>query len=841
MGKVTCVQTEYMKHAGTIDIENPRVSWNLQDIQHQTAFQIVAEDDHGNIYDSGVVESDKMYAEIPAFPSRSVVKYQVTVWDEKREKFQGEPVYYEVGLKAGMWRGKWINPEGAFDKNVRQPASYLRKNFTVNVLGDKCRLYMTAHGCYSVKINGKKVPGFIFAPGISQYDRRLQYQTYDVKDLLQLGENVIEVCIGDGYYRGEFGYFCVRNLFGSDLALLCQLEIDEKFVMGTDETWEASQDGALRENDMKWGEVYDARREDITKWHGVELKEFGYDTLVCSDCQPVAEEEKFEGKQIITPSGNVLYDFGQNIAGYVEFKVYAHEGQKITIYHGEARDSHGEFTLKNVQNDFNSIRQNVIYTCKEGLNIFKPEHCVFGFQYIKVETDVDLTDAVFTATAVYTDMEFLSDFQCGNEKVNQFFKNCRWSHKGNFLEIPTDCPTRERGGFTGDLEVYSHTSFYMANVYPILRKFLNELRIIQFEDGCIPQHAPLRGPREEWDGSAGWSDAICILPYRMYLKTGDTRLFEENYEAMRRWCLYSLNRAKESRDFRKKDPKPHLEYLLDTGYHWGEWLEPGWEYEDAVRLNETEGMPDVATSYMAFSLHITALAAGLLRKKEDQVFFEDAREKAKMAYREYCTEDGKIHSKRQCQYVRPIALDMLSEEEKQQACDDLAQMLIQADYEINTGFLTTHELLRTLCDYGHADIAYTLLLKEKGCSWLNQVEKGSTTVWESWDAIDEKGEPNLSLNHYALATVAGWLMDRAAGIIVENGKIQIHPYPDRRLGFAEGTYESPYGKIVSRWEYKGDEILYTVEIPGNTEAKLCLPGCEPKKVGCGVYHYTAKI
>ena len=520
MGKVSNVQIEYMKNPGMIDIKKPRISWTLQDIQCQKAFRVTAADDHGNIYDSGVTEGKQMHAELTVFPPKSVVVYQVTVWDEKGEKYQSAPAFYEVGLEPSMWKGKWINPEGTFDKEVRQPASYLRKTFVLDTVGEKCRLYMTAHGCYSVRINGKKVPGFIFAPGISQYDRMLQYQAYDVKELLQTGENEIEVCIGDGYYRGEFGYFCRRNLFGSDLALLCQLEVDERVVMATDETWEASQSGPVRENDMKWGEVYDARMEEITQWHGVEVKDFGYEDLICSDCQSVAEEETFKGKQIITPAGNILYDFGQNIAGYVEFKVYAHEGQKITMYHGEARDSHGEFTLQNVQNDFNSIRQNVIYTCKEGLNIFRPEHCVFGFQYIKVETDVDLTNAEFTAIAVYTDMEFTADFVCGNKGVNRFFENCRWSHKGNFLEIPTDCPTRERGGFTGDLEVYSHTSLYMANVYPILRKYLRELRCIQFEDGCIPQHAPLRGEREEWDGSAGWSDAICILPYRMYLRQG---------------------------------------------------------------------------------------------------------------------------------------------------------------------------------------------------------------------------------------------------------------------------------------------------------------------------------
>ena len=838
--RATKLQTEYMNNPMAIDIKTPRITWNIEGGKYQSAFRIVAKDDKGKQFDSGKIRSKDMAYIMPEFSSRARVSYQLKVWDENYEMGEIAEAFYEMGLEKKDWRAKWINPEGQINIDEQQPASYLKKNFNVKAIG-KARLYITAHGCYEVKINGEKVEGFVFAPGISQYDKRLQYQTYDVEGLLRVGKNEVKVTVGDGYYRGQVGYLGDRNIYGSDLALLCQLEINETVVMISDETWVSSQNGPIRENDMKRGEFYDATIEQISNWHSVEIKEFGYDLLVCSNCYPVTEHERFPGSGLInTPIGETVYDFKQNIAGYVEFEVTAHKGQMIRLIHGETLDRYGNFTINNFQNFLKNVDQEVTYICKEGRNVFKPSMSVFGFRYVKVMTDVDLSDAKFTAIAVYSDMEFTGEFICGNKDINQLFKNSVWSQKGNFLEIPTDCPTRERGGFSGDLQIYSNTALYLGNTYPIIRKYVEEQKSTQFEDGCISQHVPTRGPREEWDGSAGWSDSICILPYRMYLRTGDERFLTDNYEAMKKWCGFCLNRAKDSMDFRKKDPKPYLDYLVDTGAHWGEWLEPGWSYNpsDAMREIMKTGMPDLATSYMAFSLRITAIAAELLGKIEEQKYYSNAAENAKLAYREYCTEKGLIHSQRQCQYVRPIALDMISEEEKQQVCDELAEKIRERGNSLNTGFLSTHELLRILCDYGHADVAYDLLLKTDGFSWLKQIQMGATTVWEGWEAIDDEGNPKLSLNHYSLGTVAGWLMDRVAGIIEEKGKITIKPYPNKILHFAEGKYISPFGTITSKWIYDGDRITYRISVPCNTEAEIILSGKEPITVGPGTYEFT---
>ncbi len=862
------VKTEYLTNPTGIDFRFPRITWEIQGAEKQSAFQITAKTDRGEKFDSGKIQSSEMTFKMPEFPMKSKVVYNLTVWDENDNKGETVQAFYEMGLAKKDWKAKWITTEKDINPEELQPASYFKQEFdlTEEDVRKKCRLYATAHGCYQLKINDTVIEEFLFAPGVSQYDKRLQYQTYDIARYLKPGKNSIQVSLGDGYYRGELGYYCVRNHFGTDISFLCQMEIDGEVILISDENWLGSQDGPIRENDMKRGEIYDARKEEIKNWKPVYICGFGYDKLVCGDSLPVVEKEHFKGKRISTPNGEIVYDFGQNIAGYVRFTVNAHEGQKIFMVHGETLDGERNFTIENIQlykSDIKTflteklgrepdedeisqlrIRQEISYTCKEGKNTFKPTKSVFGFRYIKIETDIDLTDAEFEAIAVYSDMEFLGSFQCGNEKVNRLFQNVVWSEKGNFLEIPTDCPTRERGGFTGDLQIFSHTAMYLSNVYPMLRKFLKEQACTQYEDGCVTMHVPTRGAREKYDGSFGWSDSICIIPYKMYLRTGNEDFLTENYDAMKKWCTFSLNRAKESREFRKADPKPHLDHLADTGYHFGEWLEPGYiaTSDESCEECDRTGMPEVGTPFLAFCLRIMSKTAEVLGKKEESEFYRGEEKKAILAFHEYCTDNGEIHTKRQAEYVRPIAMDMLSEKEKKAACDNLAATIEENDEVINTGFLSTHEILRVLTDYGHADLAYRLLLKEAGNSWLGQVRKGATTVWEAWDAIDENGNVKLaSLNHYSFGSVVGWLMDRVVGIVVQNGKITIRPYPNKELGYAEGIYHSPYGEIVSKWRYEDDKVVYEITVPCNTTAEIYIGEEDKKTVKSGKYIFEQMI
>ena len=391
------------------------------------------------------------------------------------------------------WQARWIDPELPHEKTERQPASVLRRSFRAEETADAI-LYITCHGLYEARLNGRRVGDFVLAPGVGDYNKRLTVQAYEVSELLQLGENEITVTLGDGWYRGNNGIDGLRCLFGEDLALLCQLEIGGKAVLWSEESWQASQSGPIRLNDLELGECYDARLEQIGDWHGVTVREYGYVNLTPTESVPILEQERFAGRLLTTPNGERVLDFGQNLAGYTELRVRAKAGQTITLWHGETLDENGNFTQKNFdpgdRNKNGGIPQKIEYICRDGENVYKPHFAIFGFRYARVETDVDLTGAEFTAIAVYSRMPQVGFFACGNADVNQLFQNSLWSMRSNFCDIPTDCPTRERAGWTGDAGAFTPTAVYLADCYPVLRKWLGECRLAQGEDGLVRNIAP---------------------------------------------------------------------------------------------------------------------------------------------------------------------------------------------------------------------------------------------------------------------------------------------------------------------------------------------------------------
>ena len=854
------LKTEHMANPLGIDIKNPYLSWNCIDGKIQSAYEITATDAYTGkvLWSSGKVSSASMHTTCPIEAvSRQRVSWKIRLWDENDIAGEwSEPVFFEMGLlDKTNWKAKWINPEiksedGAnnketHNKEAHQPASYLRTSFDCDKgsLNKNARLYVTAHGLYEAWINGKRVGDFVLAPGSYNYDKRLAYQTYDVSDLLREGKNDIQVILGDGWYRSVSGVDGNRNIYGEDIALLFQLEIDGQAVCVSDDKWEASQNGAIRENDMQQGETVDARLAELTGWHEVKVEDFSYDTLICSDCMPVCEVERFNGKIITTPNGETVIDFGQNLAGYVEFTVNAHEGDTITLTHGETLDENGNFTQENFQDrkrhKEGGTRQQVVYTCAEGENHYKTKFSIWGFRYAKVETDIDLSVVVFTAIAVYSKMETLTSFECGNPDVNQLVQNSIWSQKSNFCDVPTDCPTRERAAWTGDMGVFAHTGLYLMDAYPVIKKWLAECRAAQFDDGKIANIAPRNNNPSFFSGllagSVGWGDACIIVPYEMYKRTGDVRILEENYEMMKKWYAFLESRARKSpmnlvKRFKRN---PYRKYTIETGIDYGEWCEPDVESTSAMRTPQGK----VATAFFAHSGQLLAEIAGILGKKEDALHYNKAAEQAQKAWRFIATENGRIVSDRQADYVRALAFGLLEGDEAKQAAKDLDALVKKCGYHLNTGFLSTPNLTRVLCDYGYEETAYRLLLQDTRPSWLYEVKKGATTIWETWDGINEKGEVKASLNHYSYGAVSGWIIDGVCGIAVENEKITIKPHPDKDLGYAKAAYNSPYGRIVSGWKYDGDEISYEIEIPSNTRAEVVLQDGRRQVLEAGNYRF----
>lgn len=897
--KAINLRTEHMTDPLGIDVREPYLSWNCSGGVTQTAYQIEASSDGNIVWNSGKVETNKMSALFgAATKSRQRVTWKVRLWDENDDAGDwSREAFFEMGLlDSHQFVAAWINPELTCDPAVHQPASYLRTSFSVdpcaeeeaelhteadttaepeagreNSSGKQARLYITCHGLYEAYINGQRVGNFVLAPGTDTYDKLLAYQTYDVTDLVKSGKNEVQVILGDGWYRSCSGVDGERNVYGEDVALFFQLENDGKPVCVSDESWEAAQDGPIRENDMQQGEVYDARMETPKNWHGVKVEAFGADCLACSNSVPIVEQERFAGTILTTPNGETVIDYGQNLAGYVEFTVRAHEGDVIVMTHGETLDENGNFTAENFQDrerhQEGGTAQRVTYICKEGVNHYKSRFTIWGFRYAKVETQIDLTDAAFTSIAVYSRMEQTGWFTCSNKDVEKLVQNSLWSQKSNFCDVPTDCPTRERAAWTGDMGVFVDTGIFLEDCYPVIRKWLGECRLNQYADGKVANIAPKNKEpsftTKMLAGSVGWGDACILVPYALYKRYDDVRILEENYEMMQRWYAYLESRAGESpqpdlsqlpekyRAMAANLPKEYLEqmkkkmtegmdsgkqnpyaaYTIESGVDYGEWCEPGVSATDVMRKPQSK----VATAYYAKSGRLLAEISEILGKPEEAAHYRETAQNAAKAFHWIATENGEIHSDRQAEYVRAISFDLLSEEEKRTAAATLNEMVVQNDYHLNTGFLSTPALCSVLTEYGYTETAYRLLLQDTMPGWLYEVKKGATTVWENWDGINEKGEVKASLNHYSYGAVCGWLFQGVCGIRLENGTLTIAPHPYPLLEYAKAVYQSPVGEIVSGWKYENGKPVYEFSIPSNVRARIILPDGREKNVGTGIW------
>ena len=602
------LKTNHLTAPVGIDAGPLFLSWQCADGVRQTAYEIEVTANNKTVWQSGKVQSGAMHADTPAVAdSRVRGAWKIRLWDENDVPGAWSEARFETGLAQCDWVGEWVDPEtepidipgddainafarpnwerkqaekeaagkGAAESyKPHRPASYLRKSFTASK--GEARLYITAKGLYAAWLDGKHIGDMVLAPGSFTGNKHLGAQTYDVTALLHEGENELLIALGDGWHRSTGGVDGDRDLFGDTLGVLFQLEVDGKPVCVSDDTMQATQCGPIRQNDMQQGEVYNAQLEgELTGWHGVrtyrdDLPITGMNTV------PILEHEAFPGKLLQTPNGETVLDFGQNIAGYVEITLIAHTGQKVKLTCGEALDENGNFTQENFQ-DRNRHKeggtaQMLELVCKEGKNHFKPSFTIMGFRYAKVETDADLTDAVFTAYAVYSDMAVTGAFTCGNDAVNRLVKNSVWSQKGNFCDVPTDCPTRERAGWTGDMGVFIETGLTLMDCYPVAEKWLAECRLNQYPDGRMANIAPPNARPGYMTPmlcmSAGWGDAAILVPYAMYKRTGDRKILADNYEMMQRWYAFLLGRAQQTTD--EQQGGDYAKFTVLNGMDYGE-------------------------------------------------------------------------------------------------------------------------------------------------------------------------------------------------------------------------------------------------------------------------------
>jgi alpha-L-rhamnosidase len=870
---------EYQDNPLGIDVVQPRLSWKLASEQRgvaQSAYQIQVTDTSNILWETGkVLSHQSIHVPYGGSDLRSGQRctWRARVWDgNDQPSAWSEPAWWEMGLlHPSDWQAHWIEPGWQEDPNAQQPCPYLRTTFSVDGPVSSARAYITSLGLYELFLNGQRVGDASFTPGYTSYHRRLQYQTYDITALLQEDENAIGVILGDGWYRGKSGAFSQRNTYGERLALLVQLHIryadgHEQLVL-SDEGWKATT-GPILSSDLQEGEVYDARLEmpgwnkpgfDASQWQAVSAVSYRKDHLVATNGPLVRSHEEITPIALLrTPNGETVVDMGQNFAGVVRFRVQGPAGTTVRLQHGETLDAHGNFTLAHLQFAWEPTRQEVRYTLKgDAEEVYTPHFTFHGFRYVKVEGFPGLQRIEqFTGLALYSDLPQTGTFESSDPLINQLQQNILWSQKSNFLEIPTDCPTRERAGWTGDIQIFAPTGSFLMQTAGYLSKWLKDLAMEQTADGQVanivpsPQRArpgkAARGIIGALEGSAGWGDAAVIVPWTLYQCYRDERVLEQQYASMKAWVEYMRKQAKKQHLIRRINPiswrdqekRSRLSYIWDTGFHFGEWLEPDESFGPKLAIGMLKRLvfsaPLVATAYFANSTLLLSQTARVLGKDDDAREYESLHRRIKEAY---CTvfihQDGRIHPEKQASYVRALAFDLVPQILQRAAVDHLVRLIKENDYHLGTGFLSTPFLCHILSENGQLNVAYALLKQDTIPSWLYEVKKGATTIWEAWDGIGEDGTPRGSLNHYSKGAVGSWLYQVVAGI--EPGApgykhIRFRPRPGGGLTAASARYHSLYGEIASSWQMRDGRFALTVTVPANTTATVFLPGAEARQV-----------
>ena len=841
------LKTEHLFDPIGVDFTAPHLFWNCEGGKKQTAYQVIAADDSGSVlWDSGRVESAAMcvtWGGAPV-PPKAKVLWNVRLWDETDTAGDWTEATFETGINT--WSAEWITGDYPVNKKERYPVDCFRKAFHAADV-KKARLYITACGLYEAKLNGQRIGDVILAPGITDYRKRVQYQTYDVTALLQDGENTLTVQLADGWYRGSCGAWGLKNQYGTETKLLAQLELTRADgsvqTITTDESWEWSNDGPIRFADNKDGEVVNAN--NTPSYQGKAKATSHPVTPTASNNVPVTEHERLKAKRITTPSGKTVLDFGQNIAGYAEFTVTAHAGQTIKLRFGELLDENGEFTQKNIQcanKHITTPLQQVIYTCKEGENHYKTSFAIFGFQYVLVETDAAFQPEDFTAIAVYSDMERTGFFESSNALLDKFVENTVWSAKNNHADLPTDCPTRERHGWTGDAQIFCPTASYLFDYLPFAEKYLNDVYDWQTKNGCLPQIAPEGGTdfyMRAMNGSVGWADAGVLMPYVLWKQYGDTDVLKKYLPGMRRYAKFMQNRCGKwyptarRTGLRSEDKR----YLSNYGQAYGEWAEP----ESVHHMTWKDCAvphPEVATAYTAHVMDCMAEMESALGNEKEANSYREFAAGCRRSYQALRrTPAYPLDTDRQAQLVRPLAFQLLDEAQTEYAQKRLLSALEHFSWCVGTGFLSTPLILDVLTEID-LESAYRLLENEEMPGWLFMPKSGATTIWEAWEGNATENGGIASLNHHSKGAVVAWLFDTMCGIHVDGeNHFVLAPHPGGHFTRANAVYDSVYGRVESGWAKTPDGWHYTITIPANCTAELHLPEKPPVTLESGTYTF----
>ncbi len=852
------LRIEHLRPADSLGVgfRQPRLSWQIVAAAQnwrQAAYEVEQQAADGSADDgqrltTGRITSDRsVLVDWPFAPlgAREQVVLRVRVWGEDGSASDwSDPLVFETGLlDPADWSAHFITPDWDEDTSVANPAPYLRREFVVSGPVQSARLYITALGVYEAEINGARVGDHVLAPGWTAYDARLRYQTFDVTDLLQVGPNALGAVLGDGWFRGRIGFGGGRrNIWGERLALLAQLEITysdgsvDRIV--TDETWSAAI-GPLLLNSIYDGETYDARRDlegwsaagfDDSAWRGVRSVAWNLETVVAPVGPPVRRTAEISPVAVMqSPTGGTLLDFGQNLVGRLRITVSGPAGQVITLRHAEVLEG-GELGTRPLRLAEATDR----YTLKgAGVEVWEPRFTFHGFRYVELDGwPGELNPADITAVVLHSDMERAGWFECSDPLLNRLHENVLWGMRGNFLDVPTDCPQRdERLGWTGDLQVFAPTACFLYDAGGFLQSWLADLAAEQRKAGGI---VPLVVPNalDEPMATAAWSDAATIVPSVLYQRYGDSGILADQFESMKAWVDHVAALAGPRR-------------LWDRGFQLGDWLDPTAPPDKPGQARADKRI--VATAYFARSAELVGRAAEVLGRAEDAEHYLALATEIRAAFaHEYVTPAGRLMSDAETAYALAIEFDLLpTAEQRRTAGDRLAELVMEGGYRIRTGFVGTPLICDALAHTGHIDGAFRLLMQTECPSWLYPVTMGATTIWERWDSMLPDGSINggemTSFNHYALGAVGDWMQRTIGGLApAEPGyrKLAIHPQPGGGLTHARASLQTPYGPAECAWTAADGSLEVTAVVPPNTSAVVTLPGADtPRAVGSGAWHW----
>jgi alpha-L-rhamnosidase len=848
MAVVNSVRFEHHRETLGIGERRPRLSWKVTtDVEGwmQSAYEIEA-----GTWSSGRVESDESVLvgwEAPELRSRERRSVRVRVWGPDGASGWSPPAKVEAGLlEPSDWTAAMVAP--AQDR----PVALLRRELRLDGEVASARLYATAHGVYELELNGVRVGDHVLAPGWTTYRHRLRYQTFDVTGLLAPGANALGALLADGWYRGRLGFGGGRsNVYGDRTALLVQLEVtyadgrSERF--GTDDGWRAA-GGPILAASLYDGEAYDARLErpgwsspgfDDAGWGAVDEVEHDPGLLVSPTGPPVRRTQLVEPVAITTsPSGRTLVDFGQNLVGRLRLRVTGEAGRTITLRHAEVLE-HGELGVRPLR----AAAATDAYTLRGGgVEEWEPRFTFHGFRYAEVDGwPGELEPDALTAVVCHTDMERTGWFSCSEPDLQRLHENVVWGMRGNFLDVPTDCPQRdERLGWTGDAQVFTPTASFLYDCAGMLTSWLRDLAAEQRELGVVPVYVPFvdlsfalpeQAPQDAFTAPiAAWGDAAVIVPWVLYERFGDRELLAAQFPSMQGWVDAVVARTGGT-------------LLWDTGTQLGDWLDPTAPPDQPAAAATDRHL--VATAYLARSAELLSRAAEVLGREEDAERYRDVATGVRAAFNRAYVTDGRVDGDSQTGYALALEFALLEGAEQRAAAGRrLAELVEGAGHRIATGFVGTPIVCDALANAGALDTAYRLLLQRECPSWLYSVSMGATTVWERWDSLLPDGSVNpgemTSFNHYALGAVADWLHRTVAGLAPAAPgyrRLRVEPLPGGGLTNAAAEHETPYGRAAVRWEQADGRLLVDVVVPPGTTATVALPGAEPVEVGAGRHRF----